>query len=109
MPSRMFLILSPLKAAAASARFLSCNWNYEPQVSRDLSNHHKRTYKQDAVLDRAINFEFEDVHIALLSKAVSTIESLVLLITVSVNVANAREGAKGSPPQGPDSTTGRRE
>ena len=49
-----------------------------------------RTYKQDTVLNGAINLELENVHIALLSEAVSTVESLVLLVTVRVNMAAAR-------------------
>ena len=81
----------------------------EPQISKDLPNHRKRTYEQDTVLNRAINFEFKNVHVAFLSKAVSTVESLVLSITAGVNAANARKGAKGSSPRGPDSTIGQRE
>jgi len=53
-----------------------------------------RTYEQDAVLNCTVDLEFENVHVALLSEAMSTIESLVLSITVSFNVAATRRVRK---------------
>lgn len=78
IPSRMSLglSLSPLSVAAASARFLSCNWKRNSGLAYQMD--YRDTYEQDSVFHSVVDLKFEYIYIACLSETMRSIESLIL-------------------------------